>query len=91
VALKRLADAGKLPTDDAVLLIRADHVWRTVQGMLRITVGRGAREDLPDASAHALLRAIGEAVDLDALRDTLDDLARQVRAAFVRQIGEVQP
>jgi glutamate-ammonia-ligase adenylyltransferase len=91
VALQRLADAGKLPEQDAALLIRADHVWRTVQGMLRITVGRGAREELPDASAHALLRAVGQAVDLDALRATLDDLARQVRAAFVRQIGELQP
>jgi [glutamine synthetase] adenylyltransferase / [glutamine synthetase]-adenylyl-L-tyrosine phosphorylase len=91
VALKRLADASKLPKQDAALLIGADHVWRTVQGMLRITVGRGAREELPDASAHALLRAVGGSVDLDGLRATLDDLARQVRAAFVRQIGELQP
>ena len=92
VALTRLAEAGKLPAEDAALLIRADHVWRTVQGMLRITVGRGAREELPDASAHALLRAgRRQAVDLDALRATLDDLAQQVRAAFVRHIGEIQP
>ena len=91
IALARLADAGKLPADDAALLIRADHIWRTVQGMLRITVGRGAPEELPDATAQALLRAVGEAVDLDALRATLDDMARQVRAVFVRHIGEVQP
>ncbi len=79
------------------LLIKADHVWRTVQGMLRITVGRSAREDLPDASARALIGAVAEAmdqtgpVDLAWLRCTLDDLARQVRAAFVRYIGEIQP
>ena len=91
VALGRLAEAGRLPAADAALLIRADHVWRTVQGMLRITVGRGAREELPDASAHALLRAVGDAVDLAALRATLDDLARQVRAGFVQHIGEIQP
>jgi glutamate-ammonia-ligase adenylyltransferase len=91
VALTRLAEVGWLPADDAALLIRADHVWRTVQGMLRITVGRGAREELPDASAQALLRAVGEAVDLGALRATLDDLAREVRAVFVRHIGEIQP
>ena len=65
--------------------------------MLRITVGRGAREELPDASARALLRAVAEAldqtgpVDLARLRATLDDLARQVRAAFVRYIGEIRP
>jgi [glutamine synthetase] adenylyltransferase / [glutamine synthetase]-adenylyl-L-tyrosine phosphorylase len=90
VALTRLADAGKLPTDDASLLIHADHVWRTLQGMLRITVGRGARDELPDASAHALLRAVGGAVDLGALQATLDDLAQQVRAMFVRYIGEIR-
>jgi glutamate-ammonia-ligase adenylyltransferase len=96
VALARLAGEGSLPADDAALLVRADHVWRTVQGMLRITVGRGAREALPDASAHALLRAVTDAmdqtgpVDLAWLRGTLDALARQVRAAFVRHIGEVR-
>jgi glutamate-ammonia-ligase adenylyltransferase len=90
VALTRLADAGKLPTDDASLLIHADHVWRTLQGMLRITVGRGARDELPDASAHALLRAVGGAVDLGALQHTLDDLAHTVRDMFVRYIGELR-
>jgi glutamate-ammonia-ligase adenylyltransferase len=91
VALQRLAAAGLLPADDAALLIRADHVWRTVQGMLRITVGRGARTELPEASAQALLHALDLTVDLDALRATLDGLAQQVRAAFVRHVGEPRP
>jgi [glutamine synthetase] adenylyltransferase / [glutamine synthetase]-adenylyl-L-tyrosine phosphorylase len=97
IALNALAKAGMLAADDAVLLVRADHVWRTVQGMLRITVGRNARDELPDASARALLRAVGTAlqlpgpIDLAELRATLDALARQVRAAFVRTIGEIRP
>jgi glutamate-ammonia-ligase adenylyltransferase len=91
IALARLAKAGKLPADDATLLIHADHVWRTVQGTLRITVGRSMGEVLPDAAAHALLRAVGSTVDLGALRATLQGLAQQVRAAFVRHIGEVRP
>jgi glutamate-ammonia-ligase adenylyltransferase len=90
VALESLARAGKLATEDAVLLTRADHLWRTVQGMLRITVGRGAREALPDASEQALLRAVGSAVDLSVLRTTMDETAQQVRAAFVRYVGEIQ-
>jgi glutamate-ammonia-ligase adenylyltransferase len=89
IALETLTKAGKLAADDAALLMRADHLWRTIQGMLRITVGRGARDALPDASAQALLRAIGSAVDLSALRTTMDDMAQQVRAAFVRYVGEV--
>jgi glutamate-ammonia-ligase adenylyltransferase len=93
VALRRLGEAGFLPPDDTALLIRADHVWRTVQGMLRITAGRGAPEALPDASARPLLRAVAaagiEAVDLRGLRANLDAVAQQVRAAFVRHVGEV--
>jgi glutamate-ammonia-ligase adenylyltransferase len=89
IALDRLAEAGRLPADDAALLVQADHTWRTVQGMLRVTVGRGAHKEVPDASAQALLRAAGTSVDLPTLRATLDDLARRVRAAFVRHIGEI--
>ncbi len=96
IALERLARAGKLPADDAALLIRADHVWRTVQGMLRVTLGRGARDELPEASTHALLRAAAAAldqtgaVDIAWLRGTLDELAQQVRAAFIRHVGEIR-
>jgi glutamate-ammonia-ligase adenylyltransferase len=93
VALRRLAEAGLLPAPDAVLLLRADRVWRTVQGMLRITVGRDAPAELPEASAAPLLRAVtaagAAAVDLPGLRDTLDELARDVRAAFVRHVGRL--
>ena len=87
-ALRRLGDAGVLPADDAALLIRADHTWRTVQGMLRITVGRGAGDPLPEASARPLLRAMG-ASDVVSLRARLDVLAREVRAAFERHVGLV--
>ena len=87
-ALHRLAAAGMLPGPEAAMLIRADHAWRTVQGMLRITVGRDAAEILPEASARPLLRAMG-AVDLPGLRGALDKLAAEVRAAFIRHVGPV--
>ena len=87
-ALHKLAAAGVLPAPDAAMLIRADHAWRTVQGMLRITVGRDAGETLPEASAQPLLRAMG-AADLAGLRVGLDVLAADVRAAFVRHVGKV--
>jgi len=93
VALRRLAEAGVLPVEDANLLIQADRVWRTVQGMLRITVGRDGKADLPDITASLLLRACSaagaDAVDLAGLRVTLDALAKQVRVIFVRHIGEI--
>ncbi|HSU06341.1 MAG TPA: bifunctional [glutamine synthetase] adenylyltransferase/[glutamine synthetase]-adenylyl-L-tyrosine phosphorylase [Acetobacteraceae bacterium] len=88
VALSRLAAAGVLPQADAELLIRADHMWRTVQGMLRITLGRNQPAELPEASVRPLLLAAG-AAGIDALRHELEALAAQVRAAFVRLVGEV--
>lgn len=91
VALARLRDAGHVSPDDAALLIRADCVWRTVQGMLRITIGRAAPAELPEATARPLLQAAAiagaPAVDLPALRASLDRMAGEVRAAFVRISG----
>jgi glutamate-ammonia-ligase adenylyltransferase len=93
IALHRLEAAGLLPPADAALLIRADLVWRTVQGMLRITLGKPVPKEPPEASARALLRAASqagvEAVDLPGLQATLDGLAARVRAAFVRHVGDV--
>jgi len=88
IALGNLAAAGHLPADDAALLIRADRLWRTVQGMLRITFGRTPPASLADATAGPLLRAT-DAGDVAALRAGLDALAEQVRAAFIRHIGEI--
>jgi glutamate-ammonia-ligase adenylyltransferase len=93
VALRRLADAGRLSGDHAEKLIRADRVWRTVQGMLRIMVGRTAPADLPEATAQSLLRAADKAgvpaVDLADLRLNLDARAREVRALFVQHVGDI--
>ena len=77
-----------MPGEDAALLIRAGHLFRTVQGMLRLTLGRAHPDTLPAASARPLLRATA-AVDLPGLRASLDATAEQVRDAFTRHIGEI--
>lgn len=89
IALSQLAKAGLIGAEDAALLTRADHLWRTIQGMLRLTVGRNAPERLPEASAQALLRATG-AVDATALATTIETTGRAVRAAFARHLGAVK-
>jgi glutamate-ammonia-ligase adenylyltransferase len=91
-ALERLAGAGKLDAADAAVLVRADRVWRTVQGMLRITVGRATHPELPEASVRPLLRAAAGvgvvADDLAGLRAALDALAAEVSAVFERIVGK---
>jgi glutamate-ammonia-ligase adenylyltransferase len=94
-ALAGLRDAGVLEEADADLLIRADLIWRTIQGLLRITYGRSPPEVLSEAAGAALLGAVAGAgfrpapVDLAALRDRMEALAQDVRAAFVRHVGEI--
>ncbi len=86
IALERLAAAGLIELADAEALIRADRLWRTVQGMLRITLGRNAGEELPGPSADALTRAAGM-VDVAELRATMAATARAVRGIFERLVG----
>lgn len=92
IALGRLRDAGLLDPAEAELLIRADHVWRTIQGMLRITVGRIGGAEVPAASAD-LLRAVTTAgvpaVDIAELLPKLDALAGEVRTLFARHVGDL--
>jgi len=92
VALARLARAGLLPEEDAQALIRADRLWRTVIGLIRLTQGKTREEALPVPTVAALLRATApllEAppVDLAGLRAQMQQCAQAVRDAFNRHIA----
>jgi len=97
VALARLRDAGFLPAGEADALIRADRLWRTVVGLIRLTHGKSRDPALPAPAAAALLRATAPllagsgqgapAVDLAGLRAQMADMAGTVRAIFERRIG----
>ncbi|HEY8610495.1 MAG TPA: bifunctional [glutamine synthetase] adenylyltransferase/[glutamine synthetase]-adenylyl-L-tyrosine phosphorylase [Roseomonas sp.] len=91
-ALSNLARAGLLDADEAAMLIQAERFWRTLQSLLRLTVGRVRTEELPAASIHALLRGLAPAcgtppVDLPALRAQMRDIAAGVRESFERRLG----
>jgi glutamate-ammonia-ligase adenylyltransferase len=92
VALQRLAAVGVIPKKDASLLINAERLWRTIQGMLRMTVGRIETTTLPHASALPLLRAAAyagaAAVDADDLLERSEKIAENVRILFERYVGK---
>jgi glutamate-ammonia-ligase adenylyltransferase len=92
IALRRLSEAGVLAKPDAKMLIDAERLWRTIQGMLRVTVGQVEAEILPAASAAPLLRAAAgvgvEAVDTAELLVKAEAIARQVRTLFERYVGK---
>jgi glutamate-ammonia-ligase adenylyltransferase len=84
-ALRALATARHLQAADATAMIAADHLWRTVQGIARIT-GLTEKETAPPQTTLApLLRATGTG-DLDALREAIVQAAETVRDCFQRYI-----
>ena len=89
LAVARLHRAGALDAAESALLIEADRLWRTVQGMLRITVGPRAPNPLPEAALEALLHAAAPGCDEAAFRARLDSVAAQVRAVFNQRLGVI--
>jgi glutamate-ammonia-ligase adenylyltransferase len=88
VALERLCAAGFLDAAETATLVRADRVYRMVQGLQRLTAG-GATAP-PPAAMGVLARAIaGRELDAGALVAILDVMATDVRAIFLRRIGPV--
>ena len=91
VALQRLTDLGAISRPDGRFLINAERLWRTIQGMLRITVGRVETATLPHASALPLLEASARigvtASDADDLLRQADKIAEQVRRLFEQYVG----
>jgi glutamate-ammonia-ligase adenylyltransferase len=93
VALARLAGAGILEAEEAAGLIAAERLWRTVSGLLRLTLGRWKEEALPESIGAALLHACRRLdpqdapVDLPHLQAQMARRATEVRAVFERRLG----
>jgi glutamate-ammonia-ligase adenylyltransferase len=94
VALRRLSVAGMIAKPDVAVLIEAERLWRTIQGMLRMTVGQVEGTALPPASALPMLRAAAaagvEAQNSDDLLRRVDEIASRVRALFQRYVAPVR-
>jgi len=93
VAIARLAKAGLLEPAEAETLIAAEHLWRTISGLLRLTVGRWREEALPESLVAPLLHACRgldpatPLVDLAGLKAQMACRAKAVRAVFERRLG----
>jgi glutamate-ammonia-ligase adenylyltransferase len=84
-AIRALARAGHLAEDDATCLVKADFMWRTIQGITRIT-GMSEKDSAPPPAMLApLLRATG-AVDLAELEAIMAHGRKGVRECFQRYI-----
>ncbi len=88
VAIERLAEAGALAPAERATLLEADRLWRTIQGLLRITLGPRPPAALPEAALDALLRATGDG-DEAAFRARVAAVSARVRALFTARVGAV--
>jgi glutamate-ammonia-ligase adenylyltransferase len=91
-AFANLARAGLLEDAEASRLIGADRVWRAVQGLLRITLGRAIPETLPapvEPRMHRVLDHLTGPARGRTVAGRLDGVAHDVRDAFVRHVGEI--
>ena len=92
LAVKGLHEAGHLGAMEAALLTRADRVWRALQSILRLTHGAKPPTTLAPSAVPAILETMRnagvEAVDVPELQDNLKALAHDVRALFIRLIGD---
>ena len=89
-ALTRLRDAGHLDARAAADLVSALELWQTVQGLLRLSLGRssgrGREGEAPGPLLDALASATG-ASDLGALEDRMRLTAANVVKHFDEIVG----
>jgi glutamate-ammonia-ligase adenylyltransferase len=84
-ALLALGDAGKLNADDTGVLVQADFLWRSIQGINRITGLHDRMQDPPSATLAPLLRAT-DSIDFSQLRAAMAETSTAVREIFDRII-----
>jgi glutamate-ammonia-ligase adenylyltransferase len=86
-ALRALQKAGHLTQSDSTLLQKADFLWRTIQGINRITGLRDQDYAPPQPMLTPLLRATKSATLAD-LRATMAQAEDDVHDCFLRNLGE---
>jgi glutamate-ammonia-ligase adenylyltransferase len=87
-ALRALCAAGHLTQPDSAKLIAADFLWRSIQGIARIT-GMRERDEAPSAAMLAPLLRATRTIDLAHLRFTMAQHQADVREIFTRLIGPI--
>jgi glutamate-ammonia-ligase adenylyltransferase len=86
-ALRALAAAGHLRQADGQRLVAADFLWRSIQGIDRLT-GLRETETVPPAAMLAPLLRATRTPDLAALRAAMAEASGAARVCFDRYINK---
>ena len=82
VAYQRLAAMGAIKSDAASALRDAGRLWRTIQGLLRLTVEGPFDETEASAGLKAILADAAGAKDFAALKATMEKTATEVARLY---------
>ncbi|MFX4223592.1 MAG: bifunctional [glutamine synthetase] adenylyltransferase/[glutamine synthetase]-adenylyl-L-tyrosine phosphorylase [Thalassobaculum sp.] len=89
-AFLKLGAAGVLPEDEAVFLSNSVHIWRNIQGLLRLTVGT---EFDPDTAPQALkdrLARTSRAIDFNTLERVIEKMSAVVMRTYDRYVASAR-
>lgn len=94
LVLAELGRVGLLDEREATTLIQAERLWRTLLGLMRLTVGPWREPHLPPMVEEAMRLGAGTLVhqeirSLAQLRDVMAAHAATVRAGFERHVGRL--
>jgi len=87
-AIRALAKAGHISAPDSHALLNADFLWRSIQGIARIT-GLKEKDTAPQPAMLAALFRATSTLDLAQLRATMSQTETDVRSCFTRLIGPI--
>jgi glutamate-ammonia-ligase adenylyltransferase len=87
-AIRALAKAGHIGATDCKVLLNADFLWRSIQGIARIT-GLREKDTAPQPAMLAPLFRATNTLDLGQLRATMRQTETDVRSCFTRLIGPI--
>jgi glutamate-ammonia-ligase adenylyltransferase len=80
--LKKLGDAGSVPSDVAADLVATLTLWRDVQSLLKLTAEEPFDEEAATPALRALLAAGADAVDFAALKEKMSAAAHRAFAHY---------
>jgi glutamate-ammonia-ligase adenylyltransferase len=87
-AIRALARSGHISAADSATLTSADFLWRSIQGIARIT-GLRDKDTAPQPAMLAPLFRATNTLDLAQLRATMSQAETDVRSCFIRYIGPI--
>lgn len=85
-AFLKLGAAGILPEDEAAFLSNSVHIWRNIQGLLRLTVGTEFDPDTAPDALKARLAKTSRAIDFVTLERVIEKMSAVVMRTYDRYV-----